>query len=835
MTARSRSGTPRSFELRLRLGLSLMLVPLSLASAMLLVGLLRVTSDQTYISGEIADELTTISELRREVGHASYLVTARSAPDAEEQLQVLSRSVDRRLSQAREFDEPEERRLSRDAASAWSEGLAAARRSFGGGADEGGPDAAEAVRRFDRAAAHLADMDNISRDEIRASIEASTARSNRFVVAGVVVGLLVLGGNLLLIRRLLSATLSPLRQLTAGVSEFSVDDLGRRINVEGDREFQAVGQSFNGMADRLEAALHSLEHRTFHDALTGLPNRASLARGLDRPGAPGRACLMFGLDGFKSVNDGLGHAAGDEALAQIGRRIEETLGPEDLVARLGGDEFAVVLDNDVSVEEIERVAERVIRRIEEPVEIAGRSVVLHASGGIARVNEGDEPMDVLRRADVALSVAKGAGTRHVRWFLPDMLAEVERKLELDTDLRRAVERGEIEVHYQPTVRIATGRVAGVEALARWRHPQHGLIPPASFIPVAEANGSIVALGGQVLVTACRQVKAWQQLTGLEHLTLSVNVSGSQLHDPVIIVHVADALKNSGLAPSSLTLEVTETVMADPDAVARVHKLKESGLRVAIDDFGTGYSSLSYLQRLPIDVLKIDKSFIDDLGARADRAAFASAIIRMGQSLGLETVAEGVENVDQLQVLASVGCDLVQGYFYARPAPPAIIESRLLELASGHERALPAGGGKALVRVSIGPLGSEGAREWLRHAHWAIDELERGSLLPGGVPTSVILMMRSYVHRWTIAAMESDEFVWTSDEDTQLLAVMMRYWRPVSEALAATAGSELISEQAGAFSEALAHALLIALAAADPDARAVEAATLARTWPSHGAP
>ena len=187
----------------------------------------------------------------------------------------------------------------------------------------------------------------------------------------------------------------------------------------------------------------------------------------------------------------------------------------------------------------------------------------------------------------------------------------------------AVERGEIEVHYQPTVCIATGRVAGVEALARWRHPQHGLIPPASFIPVAEANGSIVALGRQVLATACRQVKAWQQLAGLEKLSLNVNVSGRQLHDPVIMGHVADALETSGLAPSSLTIEVTETVMADPDAVARVHKLKESGVRVAIDDFGTGYSSLSYLQRLPIDILKIDKSFIDDLGSRADRAAFAT--------------------------------------------------------------------------------------------------------------------------------------------------------------------------------------------------------------------
>jgi EAL domain-containing protein (putative c-di-GMP-specific phosphodiesterase class I) len=459
--------------------------------------------------------------------------------------------------------------------------------------------------------------------------------------------------------------------------------------------------------------------------------------------------------------------------------------------------------------------------------------VLHASGGISFATQDEDPTEAIRRADVALYVAKDAGKGSIRWFDPGMLTDLERRVGIETDLRVAVERHQIEVHYQPTVSTATGRVTGVEALVRWRHPEHGLLPPSAFIPEAETTGQILAVGRHVLETACRQSKAWQQLPGLEQLAVAVNVSASQLHDPAIIDHVVDALRRSGLEPCSLTIEVTESVMADPDVVARVHSLKALGVRVALDDFGTGYSSLSYLQRLPIDILKIDKSFVDDLGSRADSAMLAEAIVRLGLSLGLETVAEGVERTDQLRILTAAGCDTVQGYLFARPQPPAEIEARLLELTIDAAGSLPSEP-DGLVAVEVGPLDANAAREWLQHAHWAIDELEAGRLSTAPVPSSVVAIMRDYLRRWTLLAMDGETFVWSAREDGDVLGLLMRHWLPVSAALAEASrrGGPTISARAGQFSEAMAHALLNALADDHLGKVGTNAGALARAWTIH---
>jgi EAL domain-containing protein (putative c-di-GMP-specific phosphodiesterase class I) len=368
---------------------------------------------------------------------------------------------------------------------------------------------------------------------------------------------------------------------------------------------------------------------------------------------------------------------------------------------------------------------------------------------------------------------------------------------------------------------------------RWTHPQRGAVPPATFIPIAEETGQIVGLGRYVLDTACQQARAWQQLPGLAHLSLNVNVSASQLHAADIVSDVARALERSGLTPHSLVIEVTESVMADPEAVARVHEIKALGVRIALDDFGTGYSSLSYLQNLPIDVLKIDKSFIDDIDRRADRAVLAGTIVRLGRSLGLLTVAEGVERTDQLRTLESVGCDLVQGYLFSRPQPPEQVEQRLLALA-GPDAARPVQAGDQWVRVTVGPLDVVAARDWLDHAHWALDELEAGRLLPGELSPAVIALMRDYVHRWSIAAMDPDAFVWMADEDAELLGAMMTRWHRVSGALvhAARRGTLLISPAAAAFSQALVQSILAALAAhRDDDGQAIPAAALAQQWPN----
>jgi diguanylate cyclase (GGDEF)-like protein/PAS domain S-box-containing protein len=432
-----------------------------------------------------------------------------------------------------------------------------------------------------------------------------------------------------------------------------------------------------------------LVHQAFHDSLTALANRAlfkdrvehALIRTRRQP--PSVAVLFLDLDGFKEVNDSLGHAAGDRLLTQVAERLRSCVRPGDTVARFGGDEFAVLIEDATDDAEVTMVAERVLDGLRQPFEMSGRELHVRGSIGIARMDSDVEGADqLLRNADLAMYRAKAAGHGGFEWYNPDMHTELVQRVQLEADLRRALENGELFLHYQPTFELSTGRIIGAEALARWRHPTRGLVPPTEFIPIAEATGLIRPIGAWVLREACRQAASWQR-TGEHHdqpLTLNINLSGRQLQHPEVVEDVAEALRESGLPPSSLVLEMTESVLMDDDenVVAILRQLKDLGARLAIDDFGTGYSSLSYLHRFPVDILKIDRLFVERLSRMSDSAELARTVVRLGQSLQLVTVAEGVEDHAQFLALRRMGCDIGQGFYFGRPMEAEEMERLLTD-------------------------------------------------------------------------------------------------------------------------------------------------------------
>ena len=363
---------------------------------------------------------------------------------------------------------------------------------------------------------------------------------------------------------------------------------------------------------------------------------------------------------------------------EVSERLRVGLRPEDTVARLGGDEFVVLLEGLKDETEAEEAAARLTEAINRPFCIEGQEVFATFSIGIA-LNTPDGVLndDLLRKADTAMYKAKNDGKDRHRVFDASMNASARVRLELASDLRRALERDELLVHYQPTVSLVSGRVVGVEALVRWKHPRKGLILPGEFVPVAEENGLIVPVGRHTLREACRQGKEWQD-GGRRPLTTSVNLSVRQLQDPNLLADVSRALEESGLAPGDLILEITESaLMGDvPRNVAVLRDLKDLGIRIAIDDFGTGYSSLAYLERFPVDVLKIDRSFVSRAGRDAKGKALVCAVIDLARALGLDVVAEGIETAEQAEELARLGCEVAQGYYFAKPLDPGSV-SKLL--------------------------------------------------------------------------------------------------------------------------------------------------------------
>jgi diguanylate cyclase (GGDEF)-like protein/PAS domain S-box-containing protein len=441
---------------------------------------------------------------------------------------------------------------------------------------------------------------------------------------------------------------------------------------------------------RAEAELTRL---ALHDGLTGLANRTLFQDRLEqaraRAARSGRpvAVLLLDLDGFKQINDGLGHSVGDQVLVETAKRLAGCVRIGDTVARLGGDEFTVLLEDADQPPAPADLADRVLDTLACPIAVEGRQLTLTASVGIAVAHPGDDAVDLLRDADVAMYAAKAGGGNRYAHFEPFMHAAAQEHLTLSSDLRHALARRELEVHFQPALTLATGEVIGAEALLRWRHPTHGLLPPLRFIPLAEQSGEIVPIGRWVIEQACRHAVAWAARHG-RYIDVSVNVSGRQLESSTLVGDIAAILQACGLPHEHLILEITESVlMNDVDEVqSRLTALKQLGVRLALDDFGTGYSSLAYLRRFPIDLLKIDKTFIDEVAAEVpDGAADGSlvrAIVDLGTHLGLTTVAEGVEQADQARLLRDLGCDAAQGYLYARPMPAAAFADYLDEHPPG---------------------------------------------------------------------------------------------------------------------------------------------------------
>jgi diguanylate cyclase (GGDEF)-like protein/PAS domain S-box-containing protein len=430
-----------------------------------------------------------------------------------------------------------------------------------------------------------------------------------------------------------------------------------------------------------------LEHRAFFDSLTGLPNRAVFRDRLDHAIARSArdddvlAVLLLDLDRFKFVNDSLGHDAGDELLVAVGSRIQDCSRSSDTVARLGGDEFAILIEDAASEEVAMALGDRLLEALTSPFEVRGREVFIGASIGVAlHTGESGQPNELIRNADTAMYAAKGAGKGRCVVFQPAMHQRTLEFFEVQADLQRALVRGEFVLHYQPIVDLATGQLTGVEALVRWLHPTQGLIMPGGFIPVAEETGMIVPLGVWVLGEACRQAGEWcDRFPETSAISMSVNLSMRQLLEPDLVPRIAEVLAETSLDHGQLILEITEgSLLQDVGETAeKLGALKELGARLALDDFGTGSSSLGHLRHFPIDVLKIDKSFVDGLGDEgSDASALVRAIIELARTLRLTTVGEGIETADQLTELQLAGCDLGQGYLFAKPLAREDLEKML---------------------------------------------------------------------------------------------------------------------------------------------------------------
>ena len=426
--------------------------------------------------------------------------------------------------------------------------------------------------------------------------------------------------------------------------------------------------------DRANAE-RTLAHQASHDALTQLPNRRLFIERLTAAlEAGGRdhtltAVLFVDLDRFKVINDSLGHIVGDDLLIAAGQRIRECVGERVVVGRLSGDEFTVLLPALATHDRAIEAADRIRNAFDLPFRIGLHAVFTSVSIGIAFADAGEGQADLIRHADIAMYRAKARGRARWEIFDPAMDVAARERQRLETDLRRALERGELRVYYQPEVEIETGHLVGMEALVRWHHPERGLVPPAEFITVAEETGLIVPIGRWVLFEACRQAKEWQTKYRKDFaLLVAVNLSGKHLQQANLLQEVREVLETTGITPEHLVIEITETVaMAGAETTIEVlKKLKSLGVMLAIDDFGTGFSSLSYLKRFPVDMLKIDKSFVAGVANRGSDTAIVEAIIALGHALGLKVIAEGVETPDQLTELRALGSELGQGYFFGRP-------------------------------------------------------------------------------------------------------------------------------------------------------------------------
>jgi diguanylate cyclase (GGDEF)-like protein len=429
-----------------------------------------------------------------------------------------------------------------------------------------------------------------------------------------------------------------------------------------------------------KAAENTIRSLAYYDALTGLPNRRMLLEKLHQPlaeGAPSgrlRALLLINLDNFKTLNDTLGHQKGDFLLQEVARRISACVHGSDMVSRLGGDEFVVMLEDlsEVAGEaanQAKAVGERILATLGQPYLIGDHEYLSAASIGVTIFGERQKITDdFLQQTDIALHQAKTAGRNVMRFFSPALQATVNARATMEDDLRQAIKKKQFELYYQPQVEL--GRLTGVEALIRWRHPSRGLVPPDEFIPMAEETGLILPLGEWILKAACTQIAAWANREQQSHFAVAVNISALQFRQPEFVEQVLAALSRAGSNPKTLKLELTESILVEnfDDVIAKMNELKSHGLSFSLDDFGTGYSSLSYLKRLPLDQLKIDRAFVRDMLVDTTSGVIAQTIIAMGRAMGLSVIAEGVETEEQRGFLTGLGCYSFQGYLFSHPLP-----------------------------------------------------------------------------------------------------------------------------------------------------------------------
>ena len=472
------------------------------------------------------------------------------------------------------------------------------------------------------------------------------------------------------------------------------DGVRRYIQISGEPVLDPTGRFCGYRGVGRDVTLPALAEQKVQelartDSLTGLPNRnrflgelgAMLARSRRREGS--FAVCFIDLDGFKSINDSLGHDAGDELLKQMALRLRGALRETDLIARLGGDEFVALIEETSGVAHLARVGQKMLDAIAAPLQLQGSDYLVTGSLGIAQYPlDGEDAATLLKHADLAMYEAKNRGKNNLQFYAAELATESARLFALEADLRMALQRDQLILYYQPKIDLASGRLCGLEALVRWLHPELGLVPPGDFIGLAENRGLIEPLGRWVLRAACQQLRDWQA-AGLPTVPVAVNLSARQFGSDSLVNDVQQALQDFDLAASDLEVELTESaLMTDPRRAGEVlHQLADMGIALSIDDFGTGYSSLSYLKRFPARVVKIDRAFVDGLPDDGDDLAITRAVIAMAHSLKLTVVAEGVETQAQLQVLRQLGCDQVQGYLLGRPMPASDLDGQLLALAA----------------------------------------------------------------------------------------------------------------------------------------------------------
>jgi diguanylate cyclase (GGDEF)-like protein len=524
---------------------------------------------------------------------------------------------------------------------------------------------------------------------IDAVLAGSHALSWNLVAAGTAGGLILLGlllGNGMRLIRPLTDLARAIRAMAGGAKDAPIP------HTERTDELGTVAQALKNLQEqtaeraRAEALVNHMAH---HDALTLLPNRVRFRENLKQDLVRARldqpiAVLCLDLDNFKAVNDTLGHPIGDALLKSVAERLLNCLNENDTVARLGGDEFAIVQVVGTQPVAATMLAQQLIETIAEPFEIEGHSVVIGTSAGIALApNDGSDPDELLKNADMALYRAKGEGRGTYRFFEAKMDADMQARRLLEMDLRGALARNEFEVHYQPLVDLHTAKLNGFEALLRWRHSERGLVSPAEFIPLAEEIGLIAPIGAWVLRQACTDAVGWPS-----DLTVAVNLSPVQFRSRSLALDVVAALGASGLPASRLELEITEAVMLHDTetTLAILTELKALGAHISMDDFGTGYSSLSYLRKFPFDKIKIDQSFVRDLANRPESLAIVRAVAGLGSTLGIATTAEGVETIEQLRAVRAEGCTQVQGFLLGRPRPANTIPVLLGAFADAHAEA-----------------------------------------------------------------------------------------------------------------------------------------------------